>query len=182
MWQQQQQPVDRSPVMTAGAAGAGGAATSRFAAACGALSQYVRAADHIHRARTAAATAPAVRPLPLMPGADVVTDEREQGAAAAQLTIFYGGRVVVLDECPADRAAALLRLAASARGAAPSGLSRDELAATANAAASADLPVARKASLQRFMEKRKGRLAARGGEPYRRPDAAARRDHLALAL
>uniref|UniRef100_A0A0E0BA05 Uncharacterized protein n=1 Tax=Oryza glumipatula TaxID=40148 RepID=A0A0E0BA05_9ORYZ len=71
------------------------AATSRFAAACGALSQYVRAADSVHRARTAAAA----RPLPLMPGADVAGDERpeEEGAAAvAQMTIFYGGRVL----CP----------------------------------------------------------------------------------
>uniref|UniRef100_A0A0E0M791 Protein TIFY n=1 Tax=Oryza punctata TaxID=4537 RepID=A0A0E0M791_ORYPU len=177
------------------AAEAGGAATaaatSRFAAACGALSQYVRAADNVHRARTATAAAAAVRPLPLMPGADVASaDEREEesgaaaSAAAAQMTIFYGGRVLVLDECPADRAAALLRLAASSRGAAPSGVSRDDLAgtSTATAAEAADLPVARKASLQRFMEKRKGRLAARG-QPYRRHDAAAARgDHLALAL
>lgn len=161
------------------------AATSRFAAACGALSQYMRAADNVHRARTAAAAA-AVRPLPLMPGADVAGDEREEegggaaaSSAAAQMTIFYGGRVLVLDECPADRAAALLRLAASSRG-----VPRDDLASTAAAAGeSADLPVARKASLQRFMEKRKGRLAARG-QPYRRHDAAAaaRGDHLALAL
>ncbi|XP_040384349.1 protein TIFY 11e-like [Oryza brachyantha] len=146
-----------------------GAATSRFAAACGALSQYVRAADQRATRTTAAA---AVRPLPLMPGADVVSDEREEAAAgvAQQLTIFYGGRVLVLDDCPADTAAALLRLAAAARGAAPSG--------AASASAAADLPVARKASLQRFMEKRKGRLAARGGAPYRRHDG----DHLALAL
>ncbi|XP_052134242.1 protein TIFY 11e [Oryza glaberrima] len=165
---------------------AAAAATSRFAAACGALSQYVRAADSVHRARTAAAAAAAVRPLPLMPGADVAGDEREEegggaaaSSAAAQMTIFYGGRVLVLDECPADRAAALLRLAASSRG-----VPRDDLASTAAAGGeSADLPVARKASLQRFMEKRKGRLAARG-QPYRRHDAAAaaRGDHLALAL
>ncbi|KAL5224395.1 hypothetical protein ABZP36_011034 [Zizania latifolia] len=171
-------------------AGAGGSTTSRFAAACGALSQYVRAADH-HRARTALAPAPAppaVRPLPLMPGADVVTGTDEQGggevsgrAGAAQLTIFYGGRMLVLDQFPPDRAAALLRLAAASRGASSSGTSGDETAvAAASAGSTADLPVARKASLQRFMEKRKGRLAARG-EPYRRPDAA-HLDHLALAL
>uniref|UniRef100_A0A0A9H2B1 Uncharacterized protein n=1 Tax=Arundo donax TaxID=35708 RepID=A0A0A9H2B1_ARUDO len=44
------------------------------------------------------------------------------------------------------------------------------------------MPVARKASLRRFMEKRKGRAAAARLAPYRRPDSAARRDHLTLAL
>jgi jasmonate ZIM domain-containing protein len=123
-----------------------------------------------------------------MPGADVTSRGEEpeadpaSRAAAAQLTIFYGGRVLVLDDCPADKAAVLLRLAVAAAAAAKAkpetepqvGARGDVLVDTA------DLPVARKASLQRFMDKRKGRLAARD-QPYRRPDAA-RRDHLALAL
>uniref|UniRef100_A0ACD5WJQ4 Uncharacterized protein n=1 Tax=Avena sativa TaxID=4498 RepID=A0ACD5WJQ4_AVESA len=128
----------------------------RFAAACGVLSRCVKAAE----ARPAAAVA-----LPLMPGADVPVQEEH---THAQMTIFYGGRVLVLEEVPADRAAELLRVSAAA-GAAPraSGESTNR-----------DLPMARKASLQRFMEKRKGRVAARG-VPYNRPggDAA-----LALAL
>ncbi|NDW60381.1 hypothetical protein G0P98_28530, partial [Yangia sp. PrR004] len=45
-----------------------------------------------------------------------------------------------------------------------------------------NLPMARKASLQRFMEKRRDRAAARGS-PYSRPDDAATvPDHLKLAL
>ena len=101
--------------------------------------------------------------------------------AAAHLTIFYGGRVLVLDNCPADKAAVLLWLASTTAAAKPEteprgGACGHELVV----ATTADLPVARKASLQRFMDKRKGRLAARA-QPYRRPDAA-RRDHLALAL
>ncbi|XP_051224849.1 protein TIFY 11e [Lolium perenne] len=166
------------------------AAASRFAAACGALSQYVKeAADHrAQLAQPAPSPSPAVRPLPLMPGADVTSRGEEpeadpaSRAAAAQLTIFYGGRVLVLDDCPADKAAVLLRLAVAAAAAAKAkpetepqvGARGDVLVAVA------DLPVARKASLQRFMDKRKGRLAARD-QPYRRPDAALR-DHLALAL
>uniref|UniRef100_A0ACD5ZVR3 Uncharacterized protein n=1 Tax=Avena sativa TaxID=4498 RepID=A0ACD5ZVR3_AVESA len=132
----------------------------RFAAACGALSRCVKAAD----ARPAATVA-----LPLMPGADMSVQEEHAPAAAAhaQMTIFYGGRVLVLDEVPADMAAELLRVAAAA-GVAPrqSGESTDR-----------DLPMARKASLQRFMEKRKGRVTARG-IPYSRPDG----DALSLAL
>ncbi|XP_062200809.1 protein TIFY 11e-like [Phragmites australis] len=161
---------------TSGATVSTATATSRFAAACGALSQYVKAAERAH-----ARPAVPVRPLALMPGAEVPDDDDDQGQpeaegpAPAKLTIVYGKRVLVLDDVPADKAAGLLRLAAAvARGTAdPSGSMRGEQLSAA------DLPVARKASLQRFMEKRKGRLAARG-EPY--PQPASRRDHLALAL
>ncbi|KAJ1295618.1 hypothetical protein BS78_01G236900 [Paspalum vaginatum] len=156
--------------MAAAAATSGGgtaAAPSRFAAACGALSQYVKAAE-AERWTTRARPGATVRPLPLMPGADVDQDDDEPAGAAPapaaqQLTIVYGGRALVLDDVPADRAAELLRLAAAARSGA------------------ADLPVARKASLQRFMEKRNGRAAAARAEPYRRPGER-RDDHLTLAL
>jgi len=123
----------------------------RFAAACDVLSRCVKAAE----VRSAATVA-----LPLMPGADVSVQEDHAPAVAAhaQMTIYYGGRVLVLEEVPADMAAELLRVSAAA-GAAPraSGESTNR-----------DLPMARKASLQRFMEKRKGRVAARG-IPYSRP-------------
>ncbi|CAN6311290.1 unnamed protein product [Urochloa humidicola] len=148
---------------------------SRFAAACGALSQYVRAAE----AERARAAAPVVRPLlPLMPGADVGEEAGPAPAPAAQqLTIVYGGRALVLDDVPADRAADLLRLAAAAAAAAGRGGMEQQLSSAA------DLPVARKASLHRFMEKRKGRAAAARAEPYRRPgDDERRGDDLTLAL
>ena len=83
--------------------------TSRFAAACGALSQYVKAAE----AERTRARPSAVRSLPLMPGADV-DQEEEPETAAAQLTIVYGGRALVLDDVTADKAADLLRFAAAA--------------------------------------------------------------------
>ncbi|KAF8720755.1 hypothetical protein HU200_023665 [Digitaria exilis] len=147
-----------------GATGGGAwPATSRFAAACGALSQYVRAAAEAERGAQHARP----RPLPLMPGADVDA----AGEDPAQMTIVYGGRVVVLDDVPADKAASLLRLAAAAATEAVSG----------QGSAAADLPVARKASLQRFMEKRKVRAAARGA-PYRRTDETCPEDNLKLAL
>ncbi|CAN6311288.1 unnamed protein product [Urochloa humidicola] len=144
------------------------AATSRFAAACDALSQYVKAAE--------AERAQARRPLPLMPGADVDGGEDPAAAGAAlpaQMTIVYGEKVLVLHGVPADTAACLLRLAAAAAAAAE----------PPRTSAAADLPVARKASLQRFMEKRMVRAAARA-EPYRRPDGgdACTEDHLKLAL
>uniref|UniRef100_A0ACD5WI18 Uncharacterized protein n=1 Tax=Avena sativa TaxID=4498 RepID=A0ACD5WI18_AVESA len=79
----------------------------RFAAACGVLSRCVKAAE-AWPATTVA--------LPLMPGADVSVQDEHAPAAAdgAQMTIFYGGRVLVLEEVPADMAAELLRAAAAA--------------------------------------------------------------------
>ncbi|XP_062200808.1 protein TIFY 11e-like [Phragmites australis] len=150
----------------------------RFAAACGVLSRYVKAAE---RAAATEARPPAV--LPLMPGADVSVQEEQEArpepAPAPQLTILYGGLVLVLDEVPADRAAELLRLAAAAQGGARA--RHGQVVPVAED----DLPMARKASLQRFMEKRKGRVAARGA-PYSRPDGAgagaACPDRLTLAL
>ncbi|KAI4975817.1 protein TIFY 11e-like [Hordeum vulgare subsp. vulgare] len=126
------------------------AQSRRFAAACGVLSRCIKAAE-------ARPTATVV--LPLMPGAEVPAQDAHAAGPApanAQMTIFYGGRVLVLDEVPADKATELLRVAAAAGTALGDG----------------DLPMARKASLQRFMEKRKGRLAARA-VPYSRPDGDA---------
>ncbi|VAI84870.1 unnamed protein product [Triticum turgidum subsp. durum] len=143
----------------------GSAQSRRFAAACGVLSRCIKATD----ARPAATVV-----LPLMPGAEVpAQDEHAAGPApaSAQMTIFYGGQVLVLDEVPDDRAAELLRVAAV------SGTTRGYCEA-----ADGDLPMARKASLQRFMEKRKGRLAARA-VPYNRPDGdAASCNRLTLTL
>lgn len=183
-----------TPVGTGGAA----AATSRFAAACGALSQYVKAAEAERKHAHARPAAVPVRPLPLMPGADVSDASPDDGlddlaqaapAPAQMMTIVYGGRVLVLDDVPADKAAGLLRLAAAGGAAAAqegagteatAGAKRGGQGQVSVAAAAADLlPVARKASLQRFLEKRKVRVAARA-EPYRRPDACP--DHLKLAL
>jgi jasmonate ZIM domain-containing protein len=90
--------------------------------------------------------------LPLMPGADL-TQEEERLQPAAQMTIFYGGgRVLVLDDVPADKAAGLLQL----------------ITAVVPLGPGAKTEVARKASLQWFMEKRKNRAAARAA-PYLRP-------------
>jgi jasmonate ZIM domain-containing protein len=119
-----------------------------------------------------AETARVSRPLPLMPGAEgdapapESREDAEAGTAPTQLTIVYGGRVLVLDDVPADKAAGLLQAAAASAAAAAWGANK-----TVGPIAAADLPVARKVSLQRFMENRKGRAAARAA-PYLRPGTA----------
>nr|XP_051187555.1 protein TIFY 11c-like isoform X7 [Lolium perenne] len=91
----------------------------------------------------------------------------------AQLTIFYDGRTFVLDDFPAEKADQLMQLAGSF--AAPAA-SDDELVcpsmpaqhflggipALQNLCVCSGMP--RKASLQRFLEQRKGRIAA--ADPY----------------
>ncbi|CAN6283095.1 unnamed protein product [Urochloa humidicola] len=127
----------------------------RFALACRVLSRCVRAEAAAAVGNMAVAAAfgrseahpAAASTMLLMPGADVVAMEETAAAATpeppppAQMTIVYAGRVLVFDGVPADRAAEVMR-----------------------AAARQDLQVARKASLQRLLEKRRERLAARA--PY----------------
>uniref|UniRef100_A0A0A9BXQ1 Protein TIFY n=1 Tax=Arundo donax TaxID=35708 RepID=A0A0A9BXQ1_ARUDO len=164
---------------------------SRFAVTCGLLRQYMKEQG----GNGARCLAPAVA-MSLVPGADAVggggaeavttpeesktvlelfpqqagtlkdAQESRREAERAPLTIFYGGRMVVFNDFPAEKAEELMQFAgsnnitpaASAAGAAAVG--QDALGQPCLP----DMPIARKASLQRFLEKRKNRLTA--ADPY----------------
>ncbi|XP_042385284.1 protein TIFY 10a-like [Zingiber officinale] len=92
----------------------------------------------------------------------------------SQLTIFYGGKVLVFDNFPAEKAKDLMQLASLGNSDQNSTLvpkaATDPVLPQLNLSKLAqpnlsDLPIARKASLTRFLEKRKDRISARA--PYR---------------
>ncbi|CAD6223073.1 unnamed protein product [Miscanthus lutarioriparius] len=113
--------------------------------------------------------------------------EQENKEKPKQLTIFYGGKVLVFDDFPADKAKDLMQLASKGspvvqnvvlpQPAAPAAVTDKAVpapvislsAAQADAKKPArtnasDMPIMRKASLHRFLEKRKDRLNAK--TPY----------------
>ncbi|XP_009597283.1 protein TIFY 10A [Nicotiana tomentosiformis] len=87
----------------------------------------------------------------------------------AQMTIFYGGQVIVFNDFPADKAKEIMLMASCTKG---NNNSTTQIQKTAESASdlvpqpiiSGDLPIARRASLTRFLEKRKDRLTAKA--PY----------------
>ncbi|KAJ8505132.1 hypothetical protein OPV22_006018 [Ensete ventricosum] len=78
----------------------------------------------------------------------------------AQLTIFYCGRVLVIDNLPADEAKDLMQLGSRGTSRIPA---HSDLKKPPQTSAS-DLPIARKSSLHPFLEKRKDRINAKS--PY----------------
>ncbi|XP_047967866.1 protein TIFY 10A-like [Salvia hispanica] len=75
------------------------------------------------------------------------------GKEIGQMTIFYAGKVIVLNDIPAEKAKEIINLATTTNNYA------------AVSPLGSDLPIARKNSLARFLEKRRDRVA--GAAPYK---------------
>ncbi|WOL12158.1 hypothetical protein Cni_G20923 [Canna indica] len=108
----------------------------------------------------------------------LVPPNRNKEVEKKQLTIFYGGKVVVFDDFPADKAESLMQMARkvstaaapttpSAMNAADDSLPPNYKLQQPKANASADMPIARRNSLHRFLEKRKDRINTKA--PYQVP-------------
>ncbi|KAG6388955.1 hypothetical protein SASPL_150392 [Salvia splendens] len=86
------------------------------------------------------------------------------------MTIFYGGQVMVFNDFPADKAQEILALASkSSAVVAPPPAAESASGVPAFVAAQpsldSDLPIARKNSLARFLEKRRDRVTANAPYP-----------------
>ncbi|KAL0374594.1 UNVERIFIED_CONTAM: protein TIFY 10A [Sesamum radiatum] len=105
-------------------------------------------------------------------------------AETAQMTIFYAGKVMVFDDLPAEKAKEIMMLASSAQNhpnptVAPLQSPAESTTSVPNVVPhhcaqpplDSDLPIARKNSLARFLEKRKDRITANA--PYPASKAAA---------
>lgn len=202
-----------------------GERATSFAVACSLLSRFVRqngaAAAELGLGIKAEAEP---QTMSLLPGAEAEEAERrketmelfpqsagfgvkadaarepEKKDKSQQLTIFYGGKVLVFDDFPADKAKDLMQLASKSNPmvqnvglpqpsapatvtdntkvhkAMPAPVSSLPVAQAADAQKPArtnasDMPIARKASLHRFLEKRKDRLNAK--TPYQTSPADA---------
>ncbi|TVU09694.1 hypothetical protein EJB05_43185 [Eragrostis curvula] len=105
-------------------------------------------------------------PAPVAPTEqqNVENPREEAGEEAQQLTIFYGGKVVVYDNFPATKVKDLLQMVNGGHGVDKA----SNKAAPQNLPAPShnlpDMPIARRNSLHRFLEKRKGRIIAKA--PY----------------
>ncbi|KAL6593702.1 hypothetical protein ACP70R_048603 [Stipagrostis hirtigluma subsp. patula] len=191
-----------------------GEKASSFAMACSVLSRYVRqnsvAAGELGLGIKGEADAPRTpATMSLLPGADAdakketmelfpqsagfgseatlqeALDARDQ--EKRQLTIFYGGKVLVFDDFPAEKAKDLMQMAGKGTFAAEnSALPPSSTVATVTDSTkvsavpdlpnaqvnaqklvrpnAADIPQAPKASLRRFLEKRKDRITSKA--PY----------------
>ncbi|KAL5201704.1 hypothetical protein ABZP36_036058 [Zizania latifolia] len=153
--------------MAPAAVEAGGAfrqpTTMNLLAGLDAPTEEANAADSARLSLEKAATEP-----PLEAPIDQQNSENAREAAVEQvqqLTIFYGGKVVIFDNFPSTKVKDLLQIVSSG----------DEVDKTTGAASPqslprpaqnnlSDLPVARRNSLHKFLEKRKGRITANA--PY----------------
>ncbi|KAF0892760.1 hypothetical protein E2562_017723 [Oryza meyeriana var. granulata] len=164
-------------------AAAAGSSSSRFAVTCGLLRQYVRERQQqqpptpVSLLATVAEVEEDDRTMQLFPprpaGAVATTASAQttssSQAGTAPLTIFYDGRVLVFDDVPAEKAVELMKLAGSASSPAPVAEATPppppQTVQPASAALS-EMPIARKASLQRFLQKRKHRIIT--SDPYKK--------------
>ncbi|XP_075509616.1 protein TIFY 10B-like [Primulina tabacum] len=107
----------------------------------------------------------------------------KSGAETAQMTIFYGGQVLVFDDFPADKVGEIMSLANKSSGTqnhhhssafAPPFTTQIPSERALMPPLASDLPMARRNSLARFLEKRKDRIKEKAPYQEIKPESAMR--------
>ena len=157
----------------------GASEKSTFSQTCNLLSQYMKEKGALGDLKPEIFRRPVGPPttMNLFPAADKPVQEAPVKSAAegGQMTIFYGGQVVVFNDFPAEKAKEIMMLAGKGKSSGPSNIIQKptEVANLQRPPRPtiSGLPIARTASLTRFLEKRKDRIVARA--PYASPSAKA---------
>ncbi|KAK1375894.1 Tify domain-containing protein [Heracleum sosnowskyi] len=147
----------------------------KFSQTCSLLSQYLKGKESIN---LFSQHTPALTTLQDAINTNSSEKQASIDLGSAQMTIFYGGQVLVVDNLPAANAKEVMQLASKYSHV---NTTADNHCGNSNPSASttciqakenqmqaqpldSDLPIARRASLHRFLEKRKDRATARA--PY----------------
>ncbi|KAL8191813.1 hypothetical protein R6Q57_028544 [Mikania cordata] len=104
--------------------------------------------------------------------ATVHTQAQKQQDQSRTMTIFYNGQVIVFNDLAPEKVEEIMKVAE--QGVAQKHPKPDE-PSNRTVVANSDLPIARKASLARFLEKRKDRITARS--PYQVHDVSKQEDN-----
>lgn len=158
----------------------GSSEKSSFSQTCNLLSQYMKEKGtlgdlkpEIFRRPAAPPVSRAVTTMNLFPAADKPMQEIpvKSTPEAGQMTIFYGGQVIVFNDFPAEKAKEIMMLAGKGNSSSSNNVVQKSTE-VANLQRPprptiSGLPIARTASLTRFLEKRKDRIVARA--PYATP-------------
>ena len=99
------------------------------------------------------------------------TAGQKQQDQSKTMTIFYNGQVIVFNDLSPEKAKEIIKLAENGAPQKPQKLDEPLKNTVVNAS---DLPIARKASLARFLEKRKDRITSRS--PYQVEDVSKQDD------
>lgn len=149
---------------------------SSFSQTCNLLSQYMKEKGALGTEIFRRPVAPPTT-MNLFPTADKPMQEipLKSTPEAGPMTIFYGGQVIVFNDFPAEKAKEIMMLAGKGNSTTPSNIIQKPTEA-ANLQRPpkptiSGLPIARTASLTRFLEKRKDRIVARA--PYASPSGKA---------
>ncbi|XP_047947947.1 protein TIFY 10A-like [Salvia hispanica] len=149
------------------------ATRSNFSHTCSLLSQYLKEKGTFGDLTLGLTPTPEIKDAPTETVNFLSAIENSGGrkakseAVTAPMTIFYGGQVIVFNDFPADKAQEIVALASKSSAVAAPPPAAESAAAFVSAQPSldSDLPIARKNSLARFLEKRRDRVTANAPYP-----------------